>query len=66
MTAVCDIGGVLPYEAKVSLVNKGGALESMVRAFPTKVMPGNAPQLLIDEGNKGLESLLVAGPPFAQ
>jgi hypothetical protein len=60
------VGGLPPDEAKVSLVDEGSTLEGMVRAFETNLMPGNAAQLLIDKGDEGPESLLIAGTPSGQ
>jgi hypothetical protein len=34
----------------------------MVRAFLTDVVPSKAAQFMVDEGNKNLESFLVARP----
>ena len=47
-------------------MNQSGALESMVGTFLLKVMLGDTTQLLINQGDKGLERFLITGAPFHQ
>ena len=66
MGAVRNFRGALSHKTKIGFVYQRSALKSMVRPFLPQVILGDATQLLINEGDKGLEGFLIPCSPFAE
>jgi hypothetical protein len=56
----------LPDQTQIRLVHQGRALQGVVGAFSPETAPGDAAQLLIDQGNQRIPCALVAVAPISQ
>lgn len=66
MGAILDFGGTLSDETKIGFVDQCRALKSVIGALLPQVILSDATQLLINEGDKGLEGFLIPCSPFAE
>jgi hypothetical protein len=47
-------------------MNQGGALQGVIRTFPLQVTAGDAPQLVVDQGQELSERFFVSLGPVTQ
>jgi hypothetical protein len=57
---------MLPHQLQVRLVDQGGTLQCVVRAFAAQMPAGQAMKLSVHQGRKLLERLLIAPAPLLQ
>jgi len=50
MSAVLPVHARLVYESKISLMNQGGWLESVIGSFPSQIIRCQLTQFIVDDG----------------
>jgi hypothetical protein len=53
----------LLHQAEIGVVQDGGRLEGVVRAFAPQVAGGERPEVVVDEGDQAVEGAAVPFPP---
>ena len=66
MFAVLPFGRLLADQPDKSLMDKSGALESMVRSFETEIMARHGAQFFVHEGHQQIKSVAFPGTPAGE
>jgi len=61
---ILPAGVALVDQFQISLINQGGGLQRVALSFPAQIVPGESPQLAVNQGHQLIERLLVALPPI--
>lgn len=64
MSAIFEVAWRLLHQAKIGFVNQSRGLQGVIWTFSAQVVVRQAAKLAVDQRQKPLQRLLIAGPPL--